>query len=223
MKKLLSALLAGLGIGATAVAAPNLQQIDPKAIRFSMPTVAADELQFVMPTKQSFEGAPQFHEDEWCQVEFYPEERASDIKQMLTEYKAFEQEHRVQHGWAQIYARHVARTTVANGHAAVDDMAKLLEATRLPAPILTTTSRPLGQVAGGFTLRLPGSVLLYGVAGEQGLSTIAALVEHGGDDMQLTKAFALLSKSHRLVLVDWRSQILLLSVDVSGEIGVWRP
>jgi hypothetical protein len=223
MMKLISSLLTGLGLGAAAVAAPNVQHIDPKTIRFSMPTVAADELQFVMPTNQSFEGAPQFHEDEWCQIEFYPEERLAYVKQMLTEYNAFERKHRIQHGWTQIYARRVGRSTIVSGNAAVENLSKALRATHLPSPILTITSRPLGQVAGGFTLRLPGSVLLYGRTGEQGVNTLAAMVEPGGDDMQLTKAFASLSKSHRLVLVDWRSQMVLMSVAASGELNVWRP
>ena len=79
MKKFIPALLASLGIGA-ATAAPEVQRIDPRTIRFTMPTIAADELQFIVPTKETFEGAPQFHEDEWCQLEFFPEDRVADIK-----------------------------------------------------------------------------------------------------------------------------------------------
>lgn len=223
MKKLIPALLAALGIGGAPTQAAQVQQVDPKTIRYSMPTVAADKIEFVMPTKESFEGAPQFHEDEWCQLEFYPSARLAEVKQLLVEYKAFELRHRVEHGWNDIYARHVQRSTFVVGPGAVDQIAKSIGAARAPAPILTTTSSPLGQVKGGFTFRLPGSVLIYGLASEQGINVLAALVERGGEDLQLTKAFAALSRQSGLVLVDWRSQMVLVSSGPDGGISVWRP
>lgn len=223
MKKLIPAMLAALGIGAATTHAAQVQQVDPKTIRYSMPTVAADSIEFVMPTKESFEGAPQFHEDEWCQLEFYPSARLSEVKRLLVEYKAFELKHRVEHGWTDIYARRIQRSTFVASSSAVDRVAKSIGAANAPAPILITTSSPLGQVKSGFSLRLPGSVLLYGLANEQGINTLAAMVERGGDDLQLTKAFASLNKQTGLVLVDWRSQMVLVSSDPDGGISVWRP
>lgn len=55
-----------------------------------MPTVAADSIDYVLPTKESFQGAPQFHEDEWAQLEFFPKARLGEIQKMLKEYKSFE-------------------------------------------------------------------------------------------------------------------------------------
>ncbi|AGH86295.1 hypothetical protein F504_3783 (plasmid) [Ralstonia pseudosolanacearum FQY_4] len=39
----------------------------------------------------------------------------------------------------------------------------------------------------------------------------------------MTKAYVTLFKKYELLLVDWRSQQLLLSVDDKGGINVWRP
>lgn len=38
---------------------------------FFMPTAAADDIQFAEPTEKPFQCAPQFHENEWYQLEFF--------------------------------------------------------------------------------------------------------------------------------------------------------
>lgn len=222
MKKLLTSALAALGMASSSQAAP-VETVDAKAIRFTMPTVAADQIEFVMPTKESFDRAPQFHEDEWRQLEFFPVARLAEIKQKLSEYKVFEQTHRTSHGWTEIYARRLGSSDVLLGKGAVAQIAQALSAKQINAPILTTTSRPLGQVKGGFTVSLKGGVFLYGLTSESGVGALAAMVERGGDDTQLTRAFSVLSKAHKLILVDWRAQMLLVSVAPSGELNVWRP
>lgn len=222
MKKLLSTLVAAFGIQPPAHAEPPAQMVEPKTIMFTMPTVAADDIRFVVPTEESFEGAPQFHEDEWCQLEFFPQSRLAEIQRRLVEYKAFEKKHRLQHGWSNIYARRIHREALVRG-VAVDDIATSIGAVPRPSPILTTTSRPLGQVKDGFTLELAGSVLLHGVRTSDGVSALGATVARGGDDAQLTQAYITLSEKYGLLLVDWRAQQLLLSVSEKGDISVWRP
>lgn len=223
MKKLLSTLVAAFGIQPPAHAEPSAQMVDPKTIMFSMPTVAADDIKFVVPTKESFEGAPQFHEDEWCQLEFFPRSRLAEIQRRLVEYKEFEMKHRGQHGWSNIYARHIHREAVVRGVDAAGDIATSVGAVPRPSPILTTISRPLGQVKDGFTLELAGSVLLYGVKNSDGVSALGATVARGGDDARLTQAYITLSGKYGLLFVDWRAQQLLLSVTEQGDISVWRP
>lgn len=83
MKKVFAALLAALGLSSGVQAEAPIQSIDPKSIRFTMPTVAADEIQFIVPTKDTFAGAPQFHEDEWSQVEFLSSNRLSETQKAL--------------------------------------------------------------------------------------------------------------------------------------------
>lgn len=200
-----------------------MQMVDAKTIKFSMPTVAADDIEFAMPTEESFQGAPQFHEDEWCQLEFFPRSRLAEIQGRLVEYKAFEEKHRVQHGWNNIYARRIPRESVVQGSDSPSAVAASVGAVTRPSPILTTSSRPLGQAKDGFTLELPGSVLLYGLTSSEGISTLGATVARGGDDTQLTRAYMTLFKKYGLLLVDWRAQLLLQSVNERGDINVWRP
>ncbi len=223
MKKLFSSVLTALGMQPATHAEPPTQMVAPKTIMFSMPTVAADDIQFAIPTEESFQGAPQFHEDEWCQLEFFPRSRLAEIQRRLVEYKAFEKKHRGQHGWSHIYARRIHREAVVRGVDAADDVATSVGAVPRPSPILTTTSRPLGQVKDGFTLELAGSVLLYGVKTSDGVSALGATVARGGDDAQLTRAYITLSGKYGLLLVDWRAQQLLLSVTEKGDISLWRP
>lgn len=204
-------------------AEPPTQMVAPKTIMFSMPTVAADDIEFAMPTEESFQGAPQFHEDEWCQLEFFPHGQLAEIQRRLVEYKAFEEKHRVRHGWNNIYARKIPRESVVQGSDAPSAVATSVGAVTRPSPILTTSSRPLGQVKNGFTLELPGSVLLYGLATSEGINALGATVARGGDDTQLTQAYMTLFQKHGLLLVDWRAQLLLQSVDEKGGINMWRP
>ena len=102
--------------------------IDTASIRYSMPTVAADILTFVMPTRASFEGAPQFHEDEWCQIEFLPAEGLKALQATLVEYKVFEKANRLQYGWSQIFARQLDRGPLIKGSDAVRQLADLFGA-----------------------------------------------------------------------------------------------
>jgi hypothetical protein len=223
MKKLLSSMWAAIGLRRSVRKAPQVVSVDPKTIMFSMSTVAADDIEFVVPSPQSFDGAPQFHEDEWRQVEFYPSSQTDVLMTRLTEYKLFERRHRTEYGWTDIYARRIPGPGILQGARARAELAALLRATPQPSPILSTTSSHLGQVKDGFTLRLADSVFLYGVAGTSGVESLAAIVELGGDDACLAAAFAKLYGQYKLVLIDWRQQMLLTSVGSDGRISVWRP
>ncbi|HWK76037.1 MAG TPA: hypothetical protein VNQ81_17300 [Povalibacter sp.] len=223
MNRIFTALLTTFGLTAGAQSDLPGNSVGPNSLRFSMPTVAADDIEFIMPTKETFEGAPQFHEDEWCQLEFFQNSRLSEIQKLLSEYNTFEKKHRTEHGWNKIYARKLARSAVFEEGHGPNSVARILDARILPVPILTTTSRPLGQVQGGFTLALPGSVFLYVVSGVEGITALGALVQKGGDDAQLIKAFVSLSNRYHLILVDWRAQQILVSATNTGQINVWRP
>lgn len=222
LKKLFLAGLLLLGLGKAAMAAPPATTVDPRNIGFTMSTIAADDLQFDAPTATSPAGAPQFHEDEWRQIEFFPAARLPELQKRLKEFKAFEQQNRVPQGWKDIYARRLAGSPVA-GTSGPKEVASMVQGTMAPAPILTTASAPLGQVKGGFTIRLAGSVFLYGIADGSTVNSLGAMVERGGDERVLTAAFTRLYRQYKLVLVDWRGQMLLTSVEPNGELGIWRP
>lgn len=222
MKKLIASLMAAIGISSTPHAADRIETIDINKIRYTMPTVAADQIKFVVPTKESFAGAPQFHEDEWAQLEFFPKARLPEIQKLLKEYKVFEKANRTQYGWSKIYARQIARTPIAPPDISPKKLSIETQYQLLPAPILVTTSTPLGQVKDGFTLNLGTNAHLYGLANSKGIIVLAAHLA-GADDMLLSHAFAALNKKYGLILVDWRQQFILVSVASNGEFSVWHP
>jgi len=187
-----------------------------------MPTVAADPIEFVIPTKESFQGAPQFHEDEWGQLEFFSKARLAEIQGLLKEFKSFEKEHRTQYGWNKIFARKLPRSPILPLEASTKDVSSEVSAQLMPAPILLTASRPLGQVKDGFAIRLGTNAHLYGLSNTKGITVLGAHLA-GADDMLLTKGFTQLNKRYGLILVDWRQQFVLVSVAPTGQIDVWKP
>jgi hypothetical protein len=66
MHKLFATLLATLGFASAVKADSPIQYADPKTIRFTTPTLSMDEIEYVVPTKQSFEGVkrPGFRGDQ---------------------------------------------------------------------------------------------------------------------------------------------------------------
>jgi hypothetical protein len=204
-------------------AAPLVQGIDPGSIRFSMPTISND-----MPPMEAAARAPGsrdllMHEDEWCQTEFHPQQSVPELQRMLREYKAFEAAHRTPHGWTKVYVRELARHPPLTEGDPAAHLATLLDGAVGPAPYLHTTSALVGSVANGFHVNIGGGVSLYGFVEGGCVSVLGATVIEGGDETGLTDAFARLHRSHRLVLVDWRTQLLLLDVDQAGDVTVWRP
>lgn len=217
MKKFLLSLLAAVGVAAHAE--PKTEMIDPNLILYSMPTISGDSIEYVIPTEESFEGAPQFHEDEWAQLEFYPRDRLEEIQQKLTEYKLFEARNREASGWKNIYLRSISRDKFK---ADIEVLGKLEGAKILPAPILTTAASALGQVKGGFTISIGEGALLYGVKKNESIISLAASVHSDQGNNTLTTAFLSLSKTEELILVDWRGQMIITGKG-NGKLGVWNP
>lgn len=52
---------------------------------------------------------------------------------------------------------------------------------------------------------------------------LGAIVGKDSDDFKLAQAFMKLNASHGLILVDWRTPTVLVSVSKSGKIDIWRP
>jgi hypothetical protein len=100
MKKILAAILGAFS--ATSVnskAAPSREvNVPAESIQFSMPTISMDAIKLNVPTASSFEGAPQFHEDSWAQLEFFPMDRLAEVQRLLKNLKSFEAENRTQYG-----------------------------------------------------------------------------------------------------------------------------
>ncbi|MCP1576162.1 hypothetical protein J2S30_004541 [Herbaspirillum rubrisubalbicans] len=221
MKKIFATILESLGGKSTQgePEPPKAVDVPAESIQFSMPTISMDSIEFDMPTESSFDGAPQFHEDEWAQLEFFPGARLSEVKGLLTEFKSFEAKNRAQYGWKQIYRREISRTSIG---ISPTDLGHALSAKILPAPILTTSSQPIGQVRHGYSLELGTNAFLYGLQGN-GQITVLGVSLQGADDMLLSDAFLKLNQRHGLILVDWRQQLVLTSINSNGQFELWRP
>ncbi|MBK6907466.1 MAG: hypothetical protein IPH08_10415 [Rhodocyclaceae bacterium] len=223
MKKLLASLLAFAGLAGAAPQESKVQTLDPKSILFSTPTISNDTAS-LEPGKDK-PGASDFifHEDEWSQLEFLGKNRLAEVQRMLKEFKNFEQANRVQHGWRNVYVRKIQRLPLIAGPGPVQKLEHLLNSKAGPAPMLFSSSTVSGQVKGGFSLPLGGSITLYGYVADQNIPVLGASVGKDPDDSKLTQAFIKLNASNGLILVDWRAQLVLVSVGKSGQIEVWRP
>lgn len=221
MKKLFATILAAARATAAASAPPppKVEAVPIDSVRFSMPTVAMDSIEFEMPSASSFEGAPQFHEDEWGQLEFFSPKRLNEVQNILKELKSFEAVNRTQFGWNKIFQRKIVRSQIDG---LPRDFGQKLTAKALPAPILTTSSRPLGQVKYGFSMEFGKNAYLYGLEQTGDVTVLGAFLQ-GADDMLLADTFTNLNKKYGLILVDWRQQFVLVSVSSDGKFEMWRP
>jgi hypothetical protein len=219
-------LLGGLvaaGLASETTAEEPAAMIDPRTIRFSMATISNDAAPVEQIARPPTDTELVFHEDEWRQLEFFPFSRAHEIQQRLIELKAFEAAHRTQYGWTQIYVRDLPPESVLSGNDPVRSLADQLHAEIEAAPILVSgTNSIVGRVRGGFSLRIGDGAALYGFQGQSSILVLGAHLQNA-DDQLLTRAFTALSGTHQLILVDWRAQMLLLSVGQDGQIIVWSP
>lgn len=222
MKKLLGALMMALGFARSVEAEPVTQMVDPNDILFSIPTIAKD-LPLLDPLGEPpAAGAFVLHEDDWAQAEFLPKAMVPEIRRMLSELKAFDAQNRDGPGWRNMYVREFNRAPLIIGKTALEHLQSILGTRAGLAPLLTSVAG-VGRVRGGFTIAIGRNVHLYGYAEEGGIPVIAASLGSNPDHQALTDVFAKLNASDGLVLVDWRQQMLLVSVADDGRIGIWRP
>jgi len=212
-------------VGASSVMASDqkAQTMDPNSILFSVPTISND-----LAPLDPVQGKPRqsdftFHEDEWSQVEFFANGQLAMVQRMLKEYKPFEAANRAEYGWRNTYVRKIDRRMVISGREAVARLEAIFGLKAGPTPVLFSTTSITGRVKDGFSLPLGGGVTLYGYATLAGIPVLGALIDDNPDHHKLTDAFVKLNAAEGLVLVDWRQQMVLESVGLNRNIGVWRP
>lgn len=212
-----------LATASASASAQNMTSMDPRNILFSMPTLADD-----MAALDPVERGPSdedlvFHEDEWRQLEFYSSGRLGEIQGKLRELAAFEAAHRVQSGWTQVYVRQLRAAPVLAGPDALNSLSRGLGAQVQQSPVLFHGTHSItGRIHSGFSLQLGQRAWLYGFQDGTGIPVLGAMLQDA-DDQLLTSAFSRLYHSDRLVLVDWRAQMVLTGVTASGQIDVWSP
>ncbi|MFZ6873986.1 hypothetical protein ACO0LF_18160 [Undibacterium sp. Di27W] len=195
--------------------------VDPNDILFSVPTLS-NELATLLPvTVQPTAADFLLHEDEWEQMEFFAGERVDEVQATLQEYHLFEAEHRAEVGWRKAYLRQLARTTVLN--LSVAKLAAALGGEVGPAPLLYYGNTLSGQVQDGFSITVGGNVSLYGYSDAHGIPVLGVNMGPEADNNKLVAAFSYLHANHGLILVDWRSQMLLRAANAAGQLDIWRP
>jgi len=201
----------------------KVQVVGPKKILFSVPTLSDDiaslEPLNEKPSSKDFG----FHEDEWCQIEFFPKSQLTTIQQILKEYKQFEQTHRVHQGWDAVYVRKIQRGPVLSSIQPIENLEKLLGAKAGSAPFLFTYGAISGKVKNGFTIPLGGNITIYGYVDGDNIPVLGANVGKSPDDSRLTDAFLKLNASDGLLLIDWRAQLLIIGASSDSQVEVWHP
>jgi hypothetical protein len=197
----------------------SAEERDPGTVLFSLPTLSGDNV-----AREPLEGPPGpddlvFHEDDWRQIELFPASRAAEIVRVLGELKSFEAVHRRDGGYAQVFRRKLAQARVLGG--SPETLGQMFGAKAGAGPVLFYGADTVtGRVADGFSLPLAGKAALYGT---RDMTVLGAAMPAGASSEVLARAFVGLNRSDGLILVDWRSQMLLLKVADDGNLEVWRP
>ena len=198
-----------------------MTNVDPNDILFSIPTLSNELAPLLPVTEQPTEADFFLHEDDWEQMEFFSADRADEVQAVLSEYHLFEAAHRAESGWRKAYLRTLARSTVLP--LSVSELAAALGGSIGPAPLLHYANTLSGQVQDGFSLALGGNVSLYGFSDAEGIPVLGVSMGPEADNARLIAAFVQLHASHGLILVDWRSQMLLRAANAAGQLDIWRP
>lgn len=201
----------------------NIQVVNPKNILFSVPTLSNDIAPLEPLSKKPSNKDFGFHEDEWCQIEFFPKSQLNTIQQILKEYNQFEQAHRVPQGWNDVYVRKIKRMPVLSSTQPIEKLEKLLGVKAGDAPFLFTYGAISGKVKDGFTIPIGGNITIYGYVDGDTIPVLGANVGKNPDDSRLTDTFLKLNASDGLLIVDWRAQLLVIETNSASEVEVWRP
>ena len=126
-------------------------------------------------------------------------------------------------GWRNVFVRRMERCPVISASDPVETLRNVVGGIAGPGPILHSSGTYIGRVKNGFSLSIGQSVSLYGYSHSNSIPVLGAHVGPNPDDSKLAEAFAKLNLSHGVILVDWRAQMVLVSVDRDGQIEVWRP
>jgi hypothetical protein len=220
---MLSSLLSRLGLAKASHSDEQIQWIDPSKLIYSIPTISTDLPPLEPLTDEPASTDLLVYEDNWSQIEFFPRSRLDEIKAMLRDYKAHEAEHRLELGWRQVYVRKISRHAVIDRVRPIDHLAEVLGTEVGRAPIVVSSGEISGRVVGGFTFHVGTRATIYGQASPTGVLVLGASMDEGADSQALTQASIKLNHSDGLVLVDWLQQFVLVSVESSESLQIWRP
>jgi len=171
----------------------NVSTVNPRDILYSMPTLC-DELPAIADgSTKAGRNVLEMHEDDWRQVEFVALALESPIE---AELKAIERIFTQHHKRPGFDALHGSWPTLSDLRSTLGETASWLDGVSFQGVA--------GLVAGGFAVRLPSGLTVYGTEKEGRVSVLALRPTKVGaaaeGDARLLSALAI---RHQLCLVDW--------------------
>lgn len=174
----------------------KIEMIDPREIRFTLPTIANVLPSLVMDSPLYSDFSLTLREDDWLQVEVLGGDIAPYINQELEAIKDIWQNQAHQgEGYVYFDKLHV-RKEASQANLSLS-LAQLIGALPVMEKGNIKFDRQAGTVAGGFALKTDGA-MLYGTAEDGQVSTLGVVLD-GDEGQVLIKAMRALS----LVVVDW--------------------
>lgn len=169
----------------------RVDQVDPRTVRFSLPTIDGGDPEIEAGADAS--DAVAIHEDDWRQVEFVAADQREAVDAELVAVRAIKAAAHGQQGYATLHRRARIPAPLAGVKLPLARVVEALGAERRALAI-----RGVGVVRGGFALPL-ADALVYGTSAD---GAVTALCVQGVPD-DVIPLLHELARVHRLLLVEW--------------------
>lgn len=198
----------------------EIREVDPKTILFSVPTLA-NELPPLEPATAEPDGPYcYFHEDDWLQIELLPRETVNGVQSLVSEFKAFEEHHRTESGWRNVFVRHHTFSEDLPSRFTLDAISEKF-APALMGELYLISSGYAMRVVGGFSFELEDKVWLYGHAVDGAVQSLGFAIGAENAHNTMVETFDKLSTISPLILVDWRAMLIVIEPE-RGSYRVWQ-
>ncbi|WNG60852.1 hypothetical protein F0U59_43740 [Archangium gephyra] len=175
----------------------------PKDILYSMPTLSKERPDLEEGSTKPGQQVLELHEDDWRQIELVAHTLEASIENELRAVARIHQKHRQSAGFNAIHIRQEVPSPLAGTWLTLDELRKHLGET---ASWLDGVSFQgvAGLAAGGFAVKQPSGLTLYGLQRGGHVQVLALRSPKGltgaEGDLRLVAEFA---TRHQLYLVDW--------------------
>ena len=181
----------------------NVSTVNPRDILYSLPTLSDELPALAEGLTKLGRNVLELHEDDWRQVEFVALALESPIEAELKAIERIFTQHHKRPGFDALHIRKEIPTPLQGSWPTLTDLRSTLGET---ASWLDGVSFQgmAGLVAGGFAVKLPSGITVYGTEKEGRVSVLALRPTKVGaaaeGDARLLSALAI---RHQLCLVDW--------------------
>lgn len=198
---------------------PASTTADGQVVLFSLTTITREQ----PPVQDGDCGdALVLHEDAWRQCEFFPEQGAAQVLEMVAFLRDHEPHMGDGAGFREIYIRDEEPTSVAQLSLSLAKLSAALPcATRRRGFALRTAAGDPWLVAGGFAFSLPGGGDVYGRADGDRIVSLSLALTHGQQQPtpEAVGQLAAYARAHHLLVVDW---LVLVALRPEPAATVWQ-